>query len=487
MLKNVIFDNSSATYNDKIIIIDTLNFEKKIRYSEKFEEHGFQVIHYENDLIFRSNHDTKVIDATIKLLIIVGDYEYIPYDILCKCVTWKLTCEAIFPKLNSNILTDSSALQLDLISLAYEMVFNDCKTREKTNLFLSENVYNKHNISKYLNLKYQELLQILKKTQTYYDWFLVVEKKARIDSIASKYGCEADTSEVNHKFQNYILENFGNLSHQLNTDTPVIVSKTMEFISENSRRFILIVMDGMSEFDWSILSSDFEDIVYEKTSVYAMIPTTTAISRQCLLANKYPKQLKNPWSLSKEKQEFIECAKNLGFLTNQIGYGRGYDTTFNVSVRCGVVIINDIDDLAHTQLQGRCGMYQDIELLAQQKKLSQTTRRFLSLGYDVFITSDHGNSAAIGLGKLVGTGVEVETKSKKMLVLKDFADKKSLIEKFGMIDYPKYYLDKKLDYLICDIGTSLDKKGSHVITHGGISIDEVIVPFITVKSEVNNG
>ena len=101
---------------------------------------------------------------------------------------------------------------------------------------------------------------------------------------------------------------------------------------------------------------------------------------------------------------------------------------------------------------------------------------------DVYITSDHGNTACVGLGKLMGTGVEMETKSRRMLVLKDFADKETLLEKYGLIEYPKYYLTKDYDYLICDVGDSFDAKGRDVMTHGGITLDEVVVPFIKIKA-----
>lgn len=115
------------------------------------------------------------------------------------------------------------------------------------------------------------------------------------------------------------------------------------------------------------------------------------------------------------------------------------------------------------------------------------TQRFLSAGYDVYITADHGNTTCTGLGKLMGTGVEVETKSRRMVVLKDFADKAGLIEKHGLVEYPKYYLPKEYDYLICDVGDSFDAKGDDVMTHGGITLDEVVVPFIKIKAVQKNG
>ncbi|MBQ5957339.1 MAG: PglZ domain-containing protein, partial [Clostridia bacterium] len=92
-----------------------------------------------------------------------------------------------------------------------------------------------------------------------------------------------------------------------------------------------------------------------------------------------------------------------------------------------------------------------------------------------------------GMGKLMKTGVEVETKSRRMIVLKDFADKQKLIDQYELIDYPKYYLSKEFDYLVCGIGCSFDARGDEVMSHGGITIDEVIVPFIKIKAVENNG
>ena len=71
--------------------------------------------------------------------------------------------------------------------------------------------------------------------------------------------------------------------------------------------------------------------------------------------------------------------------------------------------------------------------------------------------------------------------------LKDFADKEKIADKFGLIEYPKYYLPKEYDYLICDTGVSLDNPGEQVMTHGGMTIDEVVVPFIKIKAVQNNG
>ena len=163
------------------------------------------------------------------------------------------------------------------------------------------------------------------------------------------------------------------------------------------------------------------------------------------------------------------------------------DASFSAFVKCGAVIILDIDELVHVQYQGRIGMLNDDTVLMKQNKLAELTKRLLKDGFDVYITADHGNTPCTGLGRLTGSGVEVETRSHKMVVLKDFANKDSLIERYGLLEYPKYYLPKDYDYLICNVGDSLDIKGENVMTHGGISLDEVVVPFIIARTEDYHG
>jgi hypothetical protein len=67
-----------------------------------------------------------------------------------------------------------------------------------------------------------------------------------------------------------------------------------------------------------------------------------------------------------------------------------------------------------------------------------------------------------------------------MAVLKDFAEVNDLLTK-NASEYPGYYLDKTYRYFVCNPGVSFDNKGASVMTHGGISLDEVIVPFIRIK------
>ena len=73
------------------------------------------------------------------------------------------------------------------------------------------------------------------------------------------------------------------------------------------------------------------------------------------------------------------------------------------------------------------------------------------------------------------------------MVLNSLADIDDLKAKYSLVEYPKYYLNKDYVYLICEGQASYDSRGDRVMNHGGITIDEVVVPFITVRAEENNG
>ena len=482
-----VYEISSAEYEKNVLLIDEDGLEEKTEYSRYFTNHGFSIIRYENDLLYRSKIEGQVKDGTEKILMIARPGTYIPYDVQKSFRTTKISTGRLFPKLNVMALKGDPELDYNLLTMAYRKNFADLTAYGATKDFLRDSVRGKANIKKYVDSLCTELKTASCEAVTYRDWFAVAEKKADIHVLAEQYGIPVDIEETCRPFIDFVLKDFGKLSAEMAEDTPVLVSRAMDYMHYHSKKFVLIVMDGMSEIDWKILSKSFDGIKYDQAHAMAMIPTVTSVSRQCLLSNKFPRELENPWSQNKEKKEFTECARSLGFADAQIGYERGYDAEFGAAGgmhpprhRTGGPAAEGHPYREHPR-DGHARR-------AKQGKLIGTVRRMLKAGFDVYISADHGNTLCTGMGKLMKTGVETETKSHRMVVLKDFADKSTIMEKYpGLIEYPKYYLDKQFDYLICGIGGSFDAKGEEVMNHGGITIDEVIVPFIKIKAVENNG
>ena len=487
MFDELIFEYSSAKYEDKILLIDRDHLLENPDTLQIFRRNGFTVIQYKDDLDFRIHYEHDAKNSGNKIVVVGKHDQYIPYDIRKILRRCDISYESLFPRLNADVLREYPNLNLDYLVTAYRSSYDIAHSPLQTEQFLRVLVYTSQNIDVSIEKSYKELMLAAEKANTYQEWFRVAEDKAKIDVLTAKHNLSYDTSGINILFRDYILKEYGKLSGSVDSESPVLVSRAMDYMHDRSKRFVIIVMDGMSEFDWHILSDAFHDIHYRKSSAFAMIPTVTSVSRQCLLSNKFPKQLLSPWNQSKEKQEFVECAKSLGYTDAQIAYDRGYDVEFAPSIRCAAIIINEIDDMVHGEKQGRSGMLDSISLMKKQGKLGEMIRRYIKAGFDVYISADHGNTPRKGMGKLLGTGLWTETKSHCMLVLKDFADKEGLKQKYQLIDFPKTYLPAEYDYLICDVGDSFDVKDEVVMTHGGISIDEGIVPFIQIKAVYNNG
>ena len=55
-----VYEISSAEYENNVLLIDEDGLEEKTEYSRYFADHGFSVIHYENDLLYRSKIEGQV-------------------------------------------------------------------------------------------------------------------------------------------------------------------------------------------------------------------------------------------------------------------------------------------------------------------------------------------------------------------------------------------------------------------------------------------
>ncbi|SES75705.1 PglZ domain-containing protein [Anaerobranca gottschalkii] len=481
MIEKRIIELFSIEYEKRLLIFDINGFSVIYDYIKLLISRKFQVIIYEDIEAFRLKYEQEIKNSNDKYAVIVHSDIYVPYDIRKQFFEVEISLKSIFPKLHEDTVR-RYIKDIDLISFAYGELYSFCDTKEKTEKFIIDKVFSRENIESYCVLLIKKLLPSNDKyVINANEWIEIARKKAQIDYYASKGNITIDTRFVDEKFKNFIFNGYQKLAGEISKDVPAILTKIIDIIANG--KTALIIIDGMSLFDFEVISRYWEGIDYDFYCTYAVIPTTTAISRQSLLTGKYPRELKNPFSLSQEEKEFLEAIKKKGYTKKQILYFKGYNPPISYLTKFLVIIINDVDDLVHAQKQGRVGMYNDLSLWAKSGKLQKLIKELYEQGFNIYITSDHGNTCCVGVGDIRNVGVEVETKSKRMLVLKDFAEYKDFFTD-KVIKYPGYYLDKDYQYFVCESDYSFDNKDKETMTHGGISIDEVIVPFIKVKAVI---
>lgn len=481
-LTEIIADVLSIQYEKRLLVFEVEGFRGNFDYIELLAESSYSIVTYDDIEVFRLLFENQIKCSNDKWAVIVSDDSYVPYDIRKGFFEVELSLNTVFPKLDEAILRRNAA-DLDIIGFTYGEVFSNKLSAHETELFISETVFSSANIKKYIEYCRHSLFERISssngKSISYTEWINIAQVKAAIEVYAARAGLSINLAFLEDAFATFVMGDYSKLSGQTSSEGPIILPKVFDYIAKD--KAALIVMDGMSLFDFNILSRYFHGIEYELQCSYALIPSTTAISRQSLLSGKYPRQLETPFVLSKEEKGFYDAAEEYGYSKKQASYIRGYDVEPSLFTKLIAVIINDVDDIIHGQQQGRQGMYNDIILLAKSGKIQSLIRSLYKAGFTVYLTADHGNTLCQGIGALRNVGVEVETKAKRMMILKDFADISKVVTE-NTIEYPAYYLDKKYKYLICKTGISFNSKNSEVMTHGGITLDEVIVPFIKIKA-----
>jgi len=463
----------------KLMVFDLHCFSRVFEYKEILTEHGFKIVHYMNVEAFRLVYEESLKTSAERIAVIVDCEIYLPYDIQQKFRKVDVSLTAIFPKLHSEILA-KYARDVDLISFAYEKCYASMRTPAETEGFIQATALSEATIIQYCTKKTALLKNLCESASRYTDWIVVAKLKALIQYYSVSVNLTMDLSFANEAFMRFIENGYARLSSELGMVAPAIITKMLGFICNTGNpKVALIVMDGMSLFDFEVISRHFDGIEYSLNASFALIPTTTPISRQSLLSGKYPRELEKPFSLANEEKEFIVAGVSLGYANNQIQYLRGYEPNISHFTKLATVIINDVDEIVHGQRQGRVGMFNDMQVLGKSRNLQKLISTLVKLGFEVYITSDHGNTPCVGVGGF-RSGVEIQSKSMRMAVLKDFADKHSLLDQYAT-EYPGHYLDKNFNYFVCEPGVSFDNKGESVMTHGGMTIDEVIVPFIKIK------
>jgi len=259
----------------------------------------------------------------------------------------------------------------------------------------------------------------------------------------------------------------------------------------------LLVLDGMSFDQWEMIKREISNLatdLIEETGIFTMIPTLTSVSRQAIFSGKLPKDYSQSINTTQKEKEFWEMfwveenPQSITFIKPQEDFQEQIEELKASIEDDRIKIIGTtfsiVDELMHKMSQGYSQMYSSIVLWLRQGYFKDTIKKLLENDFDIYITADHGNIEAFP-GRNLYEGILVDTKGKRVRVYdRESAREKAMsnYEELMKIESEKYALPENY-FAVAQTKAEYFGNAGPVITHGGLSIQEVIVPFIHIKKE----
>jgi hypothetical protein len=308
---------------------------------------------------------------------------------------------------------------------------------------------------------------------------------------------------VEARFGTWMLSRFGNLANLVERDgRPVMLHHVAPYLvgrrtAAGEERQALLVIDGLAIDQWLVirdaLSVADPTLRMDESGVYAWVPTLTAVSRQTIFAGEIPLLFADSMgTTAKDEKHWRRVWEEADVPSVAIGYRRGLgavggpqidDLIEHPKMQVLGLVINTVDDIMHGMMLGTVGMHQSVKLWAEQGYLARTIERLQSAGFAVYLTSDHGNIEATGRGKL-WEGSLVETRGERARTYdSELFREQARRECPEAIIWPGAGLPQETKVLLANGRDAFVLKGERLVAHGGISVEEAIVPFVRLWRE----
>jgi hypothetical protein len=161
------------------------------------------------------------------------------------------------------------------------------------------------------------------------------------------------------------------------------------------------------------------------------------------------------------------------------------DALSHPKARVAGLVVDKVDKIMHGMEMGTAGMHNQVGQWAKQPYLIALLALLLDRDFHVYLTSDHGNIEAKGCG-CPSEGAVADLCGERVRVYPDASLRRKVKERFptalewDTIGLPEDYLA-----LLAPPRHAFVQNKQRTVSHGGISIEELIVPLIKVERRGN--
>src|SRR5262249_9351593 len=129
---------------------------------------------------------------------------------------------------------------------------------------------------------------------------------------------------------------------------------------------------------------------------------------------------------------------------------------------------------------GTDGMHALVRHWAQRGSLWRLVDALLDRGFEVALTADHGNVEAVGIGK-PNVGATADERGERVHVFSSALLRSGVAAEYPYsIEWPSVGLPDDYFVLFAPPLRAFITEGRRTVAHGGLCIEEVIVPLVTI-------
>jgi hypothetical protein len=338
----------------------------------------------------------------------------------------------------------------------------------------------------------------------YSDWTAFALKWAELSSLVhcgnnvSHKSRHKDVGDgLNTTFAKWLSEHYASLINLPPTNPAMLhhvprrLARDVEGTGDG--RTALIVVDGLALDQWvtvrQLLQKQDGNLIIRESATFAWIPTLTSVSRQSIFSGKpplyFPASINSTNSEEKLWKQFWE---GHGLSRLDVAYQRGLgdgtpSSVLDAAIHPGKtkvvgLVVDKVDKIMHGMQLGAAGMHNQIKQWCQGGFLGALVGHLLDYGYEVWLTADHGNIECEGKGR-PSEGVIAETRGERARVYPTPELRSQVAESFTFAhEWQPVGLPADYFPLLAGGRDAFVNLGDSIVGHGGVAIEEVIVPLV---------
>lgn len=350
---------------------------------------------------------------------------------------------------------------------------------------------------------------VLNERSFYREWMSFAWQWANLERAvaASDKASISDVSEeisalqrkIDKIFVRWLFNRYAGLYNQP-PNPPVMLHHIPGFLANHinkspEKKIAFIIVDGLSMGQWLVLRDVLQDqtgsVRIVENSVFAWIPTTTAVSRQAAFSGKVPMYFVSSINTTdKEPKLWEKFWLDNGISANKVGFIRNLGTSESFNqieelmdrphLKTVALVVNTVDKIMHGMQLGTAGMHSQVKQWGEEGFLNRLICILADNDFDIFLSSDHGNVEATGFGS-PKEGILADTKGKRVRIYSDDILRTQVFDQYPeSIKWPQIGLPEDYYPLLAPNRKAFITEDKKTVTHGGISIEEVILPFVKI-------